>query len=172
MKKSQLTKGEFGEFYSGYINRLEDDADLVESLKKNTREMLEFFKSIPSEKWTYRYQPDKWSLLDMVQHIIDTERIFQYRALCFARNDQNPLPGFDHDLFVLNSKAENRTGEGLIKEFEAVRMSGNYLFESFSDEMLKIIGNMNDVNTSPRAIGFIIVGHAEHHMEIIKNRYL
>ena len=172
MKKSQLTKGEFGEFYSGYINRLDDDADLVESLKRNTSEMLEFFKSIPSEKWTFRYQPDKWSLLDMVQHIIDTERIFQYRALCFARNDQNPLPGFDHDLFVLNSKAENRSGESLIKEFEAVRISGNYLFESFSNNMLKIIGNMNDVNTSPRAIGFIIVGHAEHHMEVIKNRYL
>ncbi len=172
MKKSQLTQGEFGEFYSGYINRLDDEAQLVPSMKENTKEMVEFFKSIPEEKWEHRYQSDKWSLLEMVQHIIDTERIFQYRALCFARNEQNPLPGFDHDLYVLNSRAENRSGADLVKEFEAVRISGNYLFSSFDDDMLKIIGNMNDVNASPRAIGFIIIGHAKHHMEIISTRYL
>ncbi|MCH4823016.1 DinB family protein [Gramella lutea] len=172
MKKSQLTNGEFGEFYAGYINRLDDETELVQGLNKNTAEMLEFFRSIPANKWSHRYQPEKWSLLEMVQHIIDSERIFQYRALCFARNDQNSLPGFDHDLFVLNSGAENRTGEELIDEFEAVRKSSNILFQSFSEKMLKIIGNMNDVNTSPRAIGFIIQGHALHHREIIQNRYL
>lgn len=172
MKKSQLTKGEFGEFYSGYIDRLDDESELIPSLQDNTEEMIEFFKSIPSERWNHRYQPDKWSLLDMVQHIIDTERIFQYRALCFARNEQKALPGFDHDLYVLNAGAEHRTGADLIEEFKAVRQSGIYLYKSFTDTMLKIIGNMNDVNASPRAIGFIMVGHAKHHKDIIKNRYL
>lgn len=172
MKKSQLRKGEFGEFYSGYIARLDDDAELIESLEKNTKEFVEFLKSIPSEKWNHRYQPEKWSILEMVQHIIDTERIFQYRALSFARNEQKPLPGFDHDLYVLNSKSENRRSEDLIEEFETVRKSGIFLYKSFSEDMLKIIGNMNDVGASPRAIGFIMVGHADHHMEILKNRYL
>lgn len=172
MKKSQLTKGEFGEFYSGYIDRLDSDAELLPSLQDNTEEMLEFFKSIPSDKWSHRYQPDKWSLLDLLQHIIDTERIFQYRALCFARNEQKALPGFDQDLYVLNSGAEYRNSADLIEEFKAVRTSGIFLFKNFTETMLKITGNMNDVNTSPRAIGFIMVGHAKHHKDIISNRYL
>ncbi len=172
MKKSQLTKGEFGEFYSGYIDRLDSDAELLPSLQDNTEEMLEFFKGIPSDKWSHRYQPDKWSLLDLLQHIIDTERIFQYRALCFARNEQKALPGFDQDLYVLNSGAEYRNSADLIEEFKAVRTSGIFLFKNFTETMLKITGNMNDVNTSPRAIGFIMVGHAKHHKDVISNRYL
>ena len=172
MKKSELRNGEFGEFYSGYIARIDDDAELISSLEENSREMAEFFKSIPSEKWNHRYQPEKWSILEMVQHIVDTERIFQYRALSFARNEQNPLPGFDHDLYVLNSGSENRKPSELIEEFEAVRKSGMFLYKSFTDEMLKIIGNMNDANASPRAIGFIMIGHTLHHKDIINSRYL
>ncbi|TRO66572.1 DinB family protein [Christiangramia sabulilitoris] len=172
MKKSQLTHGEFGEFYSGYINRIDADAELINSLEKNTEVMLEFFKGIPSEKWNYRYEPEKWTILDMVQHIIDTERIFQFRALCFARNEQKSLPGFDHDLYVLNSASENRSVPDLIEEFDTVRRSGLYLYKSFSEDMLKMTGSMNDVNASPRAIGFIMIGHALHHKEIISNRYL
>ncbi|WP_026934461.1 DinB family protein [Christiangramia echinicola] len=172
MKKAQLTKGEFGEFYSGYIDRLDDEAELIASLENNTSEMVEFLKGIPSEKWNFRYKPEKWSIKEMVQHIIDTERIFQYRALCFARNEQNPLPGFDHDLYVLNSGGDNRPGSELIEEFKIVRQSGIFLYKSFTDLMLKIIGNMNDVNTSARAIGFIMIGHAKHHKDIISNRYL
>ena len=172
MKKSKLTHGEFGEFYSGYISRIDEDAELIESLEANTLEMVDFYKTIPSDKWNFRYQPEKWSILEMVQHIIDTERIFQYRALCFARNEQQPLPGFDHDLYVLNSGSEHRSGNNLIEEFNTVRQSGIYLYKSFTDKMLATLGNMNDVNASPRAIGFIIVGHALHHKEILSNRYL
>ncbi|MBT8295863.1 MAG: DinB family protein, partial [Gramella sp.] len=163
MKKSQLTHGEFGEFYSGYISRIDDDAELINSLEENTGEMVKFYKTIPADKWNFRYQPEKWSILEMVQHIIDTERIFQYRALSFARNEKHPLPGFDHDLYVLNSGSENRSGNELIEEFKSVRQSGIYLFKSFTDKMLEMVGNMNDVNASPRAIGFIMVGHALHH---------
>lgn len=172
MKKKELTQGEFGEFYSGYLNRIDENVELLPGLKQNTDELIKFFKSIPEEKWSHRYQPDKWSILEMVQHIIDTERIFQYRALCFARNEQKALPGFDHDLYVLNSAGEQRTVSSLIEEFEAVRKSGLYLYKSFTEGMLKNIGSMNDVGASPRAIGFIMVGHASHHKEIILNRYL
>ena len=172
MKKKDLTNGEFGAFYSGYLNRIDENTELLTGLQNNTEELIQFFESIPEEKWSHRYQPEKWSILEMVQHLIDTERIFQYRALCFARNEQKALPGFDHDLYVLNSAGELRTGSGLIEEFKAVRQAGLFLYRSFTDKMLKNIGNMNDAGASPRAIGFIILGHASHHKEIILNRYL
>ncbi|MCB7480055.1 DinB family protein [Christiangramia sediminis] len=172
MIKSDLTKGEIGDFYWGYIDRIPPDAKLIETLEKNTEEFSEFLKSIPEDRWQYRYSPVKWSILEMVQHIIDTERIFQYRALCFARNEPNPLPGFDHDIYVLNSEAEKRKAADLIEEFKIVRRSCLFLFKSFSEKRLKLSGNMNDMNATPRALGFIMAGHALHHKDVISNKYL
>ncbi|MDR5590147.1 DinB family protein [Christiangramia sp. SM2212] len=172
MIKSKLTNGEIGEFYWGYINRIPDDAELIQTLEENTKEFSEFLKTIPQDRWSYRYEPGKWSILEMVQHIIDTERIFQYRALCFARNENGPLPGFDHDIYVLNSDAENREPEDLIAEFKCVRESCLYLYKSLSEDKLKVNGNMNDMNATPRAIGYIMAGHALHHKEVITNKYL
>lgn len=172
MIKSELTHGEIGDFYWGYINRIPDDAELIETLRKNTKEFSDFLNSIPEDRWLYRYSPEKWSILEMFQHIIDTERIFQYRALCFARNEHNALPGFDHDIYVLNSDAEKRNPADLIKEFKSVRESCLFLYKSFSEDRLKLSGNMNDMNATPRAIGFIMAGHALHHKDIISNKYL
>lgn len=172
MKKSELTKGEIGDFYWGYINLLPDDAELIDTLKRNTEEIIEFLKSVPTEKWRYSYSEGKWTVLEMVQHIIDTERIFQYRALCFARNESQSLPGFDHDTYVLNSASHKREPAALIQEFRAVRESGLYLFRSFTDEMLAIKGTMNEITATARAIGFIMAGHALHHKDIIIKRYL
>jgi hypothetical protein len=172
MKKSDLVKGEIGDFYWGYINKSPEDAELISNLKKNTSEVVEFFKSIPKDKWTYRYAPGKWDILEMLQHLIDTERIFQYRALSFARNESGALPGFDHNTYVLNSGAENRTPEDLIHEFEIVRESAILLFKSMTDVMLRNTGNMNDMKGSARAIGFIMPGHALHHISILKQFYL
>lgn len=172
MKKSELTKGEIGDFYWGYIDRIPSDATLVETLENNTKEFITLLEEIPEEKWTYKYAPEKWSILDMIQHIIDTERIFQYRALSFARNEKKPLPGFDHDIYVLNGAAENRKPEDLIAEFGAVRQSAIWLFRSMNEKMMALIGNMNDMNASPRAIGFIMPGHVLHHMDVLKQKYL
>ncbi len=172
MKRSDLTPSEYGEFYGGYLNRIEGDAELIPSLENNTEEMVRFLKSIPANKWSHRYQPGKWSILEMVQHLIDTERIFQYRALSFARNEQNPLPGFDHDMYVQQSAGDHRKAGELIKEFRAVRTSGVFMFKSFTDDMYRNIGVMNEANASARAIGFIMIGHALHHKEILSNRYL
>ncbi|TBW29094.1 DinB family protein [Gramella sp. KN1008] len=172
MKKSELTRGEIGDFYWGYINLIPEDAELIDTLKKNTDEILEFLKTIPGEKWRYSYAAGKWSVLEIVQHLIDTERIFQYRALCFARNESKSLPGFDHDAYVLNSSSERREPDELLKEFRAVRESGIFLFKSFTDQMLGVKGMMNDMTATARAIGFIMAGHALHHKDIITNRYL
>lgn len=149
-----------------------EDLELLDSLEKNTHHMVAFFNSIPEDKWNHRYEQDKWSVLDILQHLIDTERIFQYRALCFARGENKALPGFDHDFYVMNAQADKRNPVELIKEFRAVRESGIFLFKSFSKDMLTKEGNMNDMQASPRAIGFIMPGHALHHKDIIQKRYL
>lgn len=172
MKKSELTKGEIGEFYRGYIDRLKPEAELVPSLEQNTTEFLQFLEKIPEEKWEYRYAEGKWTLKEMIQHIIDTERIFQFRALAIARNEPQPLPGFDHDIYVLNSRAEHRAKDELIKEYQIVRESGVILFKSMTLDMLRVSGVMNDLNATPRALGFMMVGHVMHHMEVIKEKYL
>ncbi|WP_300439777.1 DinB family protein [Christiangramia sp.] len=172
MIKSELTQGEIGDFYWRYINKIDDKAELIETLENNRIEFSDFLKTVPQEKWDYRYSSGKWSILEMLQHIIDTERIFQYRALCFARNEKNSLPGFDHDIYVLNSDAEVRRPDDLIEEFKSVRKAGIFLFRSLSEERLKIVGNMNDMNATPRAIGFIVAGHALHHKDIITQKYL
>lgn len=172
MKRSQIVHGEIGEFYWNYINLISEEAELVETLKKNTQEFCDFLKTVPQDKWQYVYASDKWSIAQMVQHILDTERIFQYRALCFARGETKALPGFDHDFYAMNCPAKNREAEDLIQEFRANRESCIFLFKSFSDEMLMKPGNMNEMNATPRAIGFIMAGHVLHHMNILKNRYL
>lgn len=172
MKKSELKKDEIGEFYWNYINLIPDDAELIGTLKKNTEDMVQFFRSIPAEKWRYSYAAGKWSVLEMVQHLIDTDRIFQYRALSFARHESKSLPGFDHDSYVLHSGAEKREADNLIEEFKQVRESGIYLFRSFTDEMLAQKGIMNDMTATARAIGFVMAGHALHHKDIIRKRYL
>lgn len=172
MKKSELTQGEIGDFYWGYIDKIPDEATLVKTLEENTQKFVSFLKEIPKEKWTFRYAPEKWSILEMIQHIIDTERIFQYRALCFSRNEHTSLPGFDHDIYVLNSGAENRKPEDLIEEFHINRKSAIWLFKSMSDVMLTNNGNMNDMNASARAIGFIMSGHVLHHIDILNEKYL
>jgi len=172
MRKSELTTGEIGEFYRGYIDRLEPEAELVPSLKSNTSEFLQLLENIPEDKWDYRYAEGKWTLKEMIQHILDTERIFQFRALAIARNEPQPLPGFDHDIYVLNSRSEHRAVPDLIKEYKIVREAGIILFESMTIDMLKLGGVMNDINASPRALGFMMVGHAMHHIEVIKEKYL
>lgn len=172
MKIKDLKKEEIGEFYWRYINLLPEDKELLDILKDSTEDFVDFLKTIPSERWIHRYAPDKWSILEMIQHIIDTERIFIYRALCFARNEKQALPGFDHDSYVENSHAEARDFNDLINEFKLVRTSASMLFMSFNDEMLRNQGSMSGVPATARAIGFIMAGHAKHHKDIIKKRYL
>ena len=172
MKRSDISYDEIGEFYWNYLNLIPEEAVLIDYLQKNTYEICEFLKSIPKDKWSYRYEPGKWSIAEIIQHILDTERIFQYRALCFARGENKPLPGFDHDYYAMNSHADDRSPGSFIKEFRAIRESGIFLYKSFSEDMLKKQGNMNDMNATPRAIGFVMAGHSLHHKDIISKRYL
>jgi uncharacterized damage-inducible protein DinB len=159
------------DFYHNYINQTEGD-DLNDVLKKQTRSFEKFLDEIPKAKRNYRYADGKWTVKEVLQHIIDGERIFAYRALCFARKDATPLPGFEENDYAANSKAGQRKWKDLVNEFHAVRQSTELLFSSFDDEQLESNGNASGKSNYVSGIGFIIAGHANHHIKVIKEKYL
>jgi hypothetical protein len=124
------------------------------------------------DKFDYRYAEGKWTIKEIIQHIIDTERIFAYRALRISRNDQTPLPGFDENDFANNTAAQTRGLQDLLTEFSAVRHSNLLLFKSFSDEQLLQVGIASEHSISVRAIGFILIGHQKYHQKVFEERYL
>lgn len=158
-------------FYHNYINQVEED-NVLTAIVNNGKKTLLFFQSIPAEKWDHRYAEGKWSIKEMFQHIIDAERVFIYRSLCFARGEQASLPGFDENIYAANSKADRRTSEELIAEFETVRKSSEQLFASFDEGQINATGTANNKAISVNAIGFIIAGHVQHHVNITRERYL
>lgn len=172
MKRSEIQSEEYHGFYQEYLDRLPGDRTLGSLLQENQKEMAEMLSILSRDKLQFRYAPDKWTIAEVLQHLLDVERIFQYRALCIARKDQHSLPGFDHDAYVPASQAYTRDLEDLKKEFHHLRNSGISLFESFSEEMLLRRGLVNSAPASVRALGFIIVGHSRHHLEIMKKYYL
>lgn len=158
-------------FYHRYINHVEQN-DLKEALDVQTPALIGLLENLPPEKRDYRYGEDKWTIKEVLQHIIDAERIFAYRALCFARKDQTSLPSFDENSYADNAKAGKRNWNDMVEEFRIVRHSTKLLFDSFDEEQLDSTGIANNNPVYVSAIGFIIVGHATHHVKIIKERYL
>ena len=159
------------ESFHGYINSVKQD-DLMTAFSKQTKKMLRFFKNIPEDKQDYAYADGKWTLKELLQHMIDAERVFCYRALTFSRNDKNNLPGFDENAWTPQSGAGSRKWKDLVEEFKSLRISTEYMFDSFSEEQLERNGTSNNNPIYVRALGFIVVGHCTHHIKIIKERYL
>ena len=157
-------------YYHGYIDQVKYD-DAMEGLEVQYFTAIEFFKSIPEEKWDYRYQDGKWTIKEVILHVIDAERIFAYRALRIARNDATPLPGFDQDIYVPESNAENRSANSIIEEYKTVREATHSLFINMSNEAISRIGTASDNPISPRALAWILLGHEQHHISVIKERY-
>jgi uncharacterized damage-inducible protein DinB len=171
MNVNQLPVNEYSEFVATYIKAL-DDIDLVEELEISLHDFIKFVQNIPMDKFDYRYADGKWTIKDIIQHIIDSERIFGYRALRISRNDKTPLPGFDENDYVENTNANRRSIQELLTEFSAVRHSNLLLFKSFSDEQLKRLGIASNHTISVRAIGFLMIGHQKHHQRVFAERYL
>jgi hypothetical protein len=158
-------------FYHRYIN-LVKDAELNEALQNHQDGIQQILEDLPENKWNYRYAEGKWSIRELVQHLIDAERIFCYRALRFSRKDTTPLPGFDENLYADTSGAERRSTAGLLEELGTVQKSTAQLFASFDEEQLNQSGEANGNSIYVKAIGFIIAGHTLHHANILKERYL
>jgi len=171
MKANQLSESEYLPYYSNYIKNL-GDQDLITGLEYGLVEAFTLFKSIPENKLEFRYAKDKWTIKDIIQHLIDAERIFSYRMLRIARQDRTPLAGFNENEYAKQSQANVRTRQNLIDEYKTLRLSTLLLLKSFSNDILKSKGNVNNGEMSVRAIGFIIIGHEKHHCQIIKERYL
>ena len=171
MKVSEISKEEYHNYYKPYLDIVGDetlDVILVDSAERFKKMIVE----LPEEKLHYTYVEGKWTIAQLIAHLIDAERVFQYRALRFSRNDKSNLPGFDQDAFVANSNVDKRTKIDLLKEFSAVRESTLQLFNSFSEETLAFVGTASDTPMSVRAIGFMISGHVLHHLKVINERYL
>ncbi|MCR9227166.1 MAG: DinB family protein [Flavobacteriaceae bacterium] len=171
MVLSELPSSEYNPFYQTYIMAL-GNVELLEELTNGKEILLSVFEEIPEDRLNYAYAEGKWSLAEALVHMIDTERIFQYRALCIARNDKTPLPGFDQDTYVPFSNATKRSKIDLIREYNTVREATISLFTSFDEEALVRLGTTSGSKISVRALGFIICGHQAHHVRIIRERYL
>jgi len=171
MTTANLNREEYGSFYQTYIDMC-GGHELVEGLTINLDKTKQLFKSVPIDKQEFRYADGKWTIKEILQHIIDSERILAYRALRFSRNDSTEVPGYEHNDYVPESNANKRDYKELIMEFESVRQSTNLLFKSFDGEILKRTGFANKNVISVRALGFIITGHCTHHCQVIRERYL
>ena len=159
------------EYYHKYINKV-TEPDLLLALDEHVKSSYQFFASIPEDKWSYRYAEGKWSIYEMLQHLIDAERIFSYRALRIARKDKTPLPGFEENEYAKYSEADRRSKVDLLEEWHLVTRSSQKLFQSFSEEQLDQQGTASDVSIYVRGIGYILAGHAIHHMKVLREKYL
>ncbi|HAT67606.1 MAG TPA: damage-inducible protein DinB [Flavobacteriaceae bacterium] len=168
---SEITSSEYAPFYEGYINKSKG-IEIVNGLEMGLYKTEAFFESIPIQKLEYRYAEGKWTPKEILLHLIDSERVFAYRALFISRATTVEIQGFDQDEFVKNSNANSRDIIGLLEEYITVRKSSISLFSSFSNETMTKMGKANDSNVSIRAIGRIILGHEIHHTTILKERYL
>ena len=162
---------EYLQYYGKYVDRV-PDGDLLQTLRAQLDETLALVRGLPEEQGGHRYAPGKWSIREVVGHVIDAERIFAYRALRIARGDTTPLPGFDENAYAAASEADARTLAGLADELEHVRLSNIAMLRGLSDEALARRGTASDAPVSARALAWIIAGHELHHRGLLRERYL
>ena len=157
-------------WYQSYVSVL-GKRNFMDVLRDSYQSTPALLLSLPQGKWNYSYSPDKWTVKEVLLHLTDCERIFAYRALCFARNDKTELPGFEENEYAPNSFAEKRSEVSIIEEYKAVRNATITLFNYMDEELLKRTGIANSVEFSVGLIGAIIAGHELHHLQILKDRY-
>ena len=164
-------KGTYNDYFQQYIDLVSSD-NLLEELKNIHDTTQKTLSKITEEKSNYRYAEGKWSIKELVLHCIDCERVFQYRAMSFARNDKTALPGFEEDDYVLHSNADTRRLKDIAYEFQTVRNATISLFKGLDTSVLDNGGIANGAKLTVNACGFIICGHELHHMKVLKERYL
>lgn len=162
---------DYPEYFGKYISQVTEE-DISEAFKNQFQKIEIFLRSIDEEKSNYAYAPGKWTLKELLQHTIDTERIFNYRALCFARKEPASLPSFDENLYAESSDANTRSWKRLSDEFINVRRSTIDLFNSFTESMLQQKGTANNNSMSVLSVGYIIIGHVYHHIKVVEERYM
>lgn len=162
---------EYAPFYAGYIAAV-PEGDVLDLLRHQTDEVLATVRPLPAARWRHRYAPGKWSVAEVLGHIMDAERIFAYRALRIARGDQTPLPGFDENAYVPAAAFDDRAPAGLLTEYVAVREATLALFRGLPAGSSDRRGVASNAGVSVRALLYMIAGHERHHLRILHERYL
>lgn len=162
---------EFQKYIQRYLDLIPSE-NWLEELVNSGAETLQIYSGLDDKKALFAYSDGKWTLKELLLHLIDTEKIFQYRALRFARKDKTELAGFDEDFFVAHSFANERTLVSLLEEFRTVRQCSIIFFENLQNEALPYTGNANGNEISVETLGQLISGHNYHHLKIIEERYL
>jgi len=165
-------EGEFNPYAIMYIKLLPDDGLVLKHLEQNFKIVQSFILSLPEEKLSYRYAEKKWTIKEILVHIMDDERIYAYRALRIARNDKTPLPGFEQEDYIPYSGANERSLANIFKEYKTIRNATLSLFSNLKKEDFLRTGIANNHPVSVRALAHHIAGHELHHLNVIKERYL
>ncbi|HET9226929.1 MAG TPA: DinB family protein [Thermoanaerobaculia bacterium] len=162
--------GEYADFYAGYIAAL-PPGDILEILERQKDQLRHLAETVTGDQETFRYAPGKWSVREVLGHVIDGERVFSYRALRFSRGDETPLPSFDENFYVDNADFDSRTLKSLIEEMILLRSANVLFFRELGPEKLTRVGVANTYPVSVRALAFILAGHLQHHLNGLRERY-
>ena len=158
-------------YFKRYVDQVPEE-DLATAFSKQLSIIKDFLNAITEEKSTYAYAPGKWTLKELLQHITDTERIFNYRALAIARKETAPLPGFDEDSYAANSNANGRSWKTMVDEFLVVRQSTQFLYGGLTDDMFTLAGTASNNPVTVISLAFTTLGHFYHHKKVMEERYL
>jgi hypothetical protein len=172
MKKQNINSNELDVYYQRYIDKLDDETELINGYIERKSIVISFFKSIPEDKLNYRYESEKWSIKEVFQHLIDVERIFMYRCFRIARRDTTSLSGFDQEIYIKPSNADKKSLDDLLNEFTINRNNSITLLQSLSTEDLCFVGNSSGKKMSARAAAFTVNGHDIWNTHGIKKKYL
>ena len=162
---------DYSSYYENYLKLIKGD-DILRILNEQNKSTQDILNSFSEHRGNYRYTDGKWTVKEVVGHLLDTERIFAYRALCIARGEKKSLPGFNQDDYVSEGNFNRRELFEITYEYRLLRESNLLLFRSFTPEMLKLKGFANESSVSVLAILFIIAGHEKHHMNVLKEKYM
>jgi hypothetical protein len=165
-------QNEYPAYYLPYVNQVPENAEIMQTLEHQSREIPELLAAIDDARAEEAYAEGKWTIKELLQHMIDSERIFAYRALCIARGEQTSLPGFDENMYAENSMANERQIKDILEEYELVRRSNLCMFRGFDFSTLDNIGTANNKQITLRGLIYVIAGHERHHINILKERYL
>ncbi len=164
-------KGEYAPFHETYLNCLPPRGTAKTLLKKSWRDAVSLLGGLPEETGNYAYEPGKWTIKQMIMHLIDTERVFSFRLLSFMRADRIALPGFNQDFWMEEVQVTDRTIKDLLKEWKAVRDNTLFLLAQCTEPQSRYVGMASNWKVSVRAYFYIIIGHQLHHMQVLKVRY-
>ena len=167
---SRPEKSEYDPYYEGYISRVIDD-DIMDTLASQPTKLNDLFTAMPDERGEYSYAEGKWSVKELLGHLIDAERMFAYRLLRISRADETPIEGFEQDIYIENALSNRRSFRDLLEEFALLRRANMIYVNNMTDDAWTRVGTANNAKISARAIIYIMAGHIEHHLGVLKERY-